>query len=381
MIDFNIITGIGSAIAGGIITAITIHMLSRGRLRINIHNIRIYTPQPDPGEEEALSRELLRSGRYPEFLEISDDVVNVFRNCDYVSNPEKYYLHPIQYTFFLFKEMGNAKKVKLMHKKIPSLVKELKGLLKQNLLEEFLIKWAPYQEVFWIQLLVSHIRGEFDIDFSPSKGKTPAHRIITDENGNYFFNLGRHRFVFPWTIRKSHKEIAQPFAQKISNIFAYEDKERLEEIVKFLEKIQWDDPNLEKVINTVRKELHRFSKIVIKGMLINSGRSPISVSGKGKLVIRAKEFEYREKGETKRIEEDLKIDISIMKDNLIEEEETIVIEGGKTVIFEAHSSKYLHELPPVIEEIYNKERECYVMFSRLDNQKTVESNHVLFKEL
>lgn len=377
MSDCSFITSIGGGMLGGVASIMIGHILSKGKLKINLHSVDICPPRVYLKESEIMS---MRYYTYTKFLEIPENIIDIFRNCEHIETPEEFYHHPAQYISFLLEQLRDSQRTIVINKKMPSVTKHLKSLLNQDLLEEFFNEWYKYQKTLWIRLLVGHIKGKFDIEFSPPKNKSPLHKIIQSDDGNYLVNFGKYELLFPWTITPM-KKTSQPFAEKVSNIFAYEDKKKLKKLIKFLSTVHWDDPHIKKAIDTIQKELHKFSKITIKGILINTGRTAISVSGKGKLVILSKGFKYKEKEKIKEVNKNLEIDISIMENNLIEEKGTIIIKGGEAVTFEAHSNKYLYELPPEVEQIYDKERKCYVKFTQLDNQKTIKSVSILFRKI
>jgi hypothetical protein len=388
MIDPSVISGIGGAIGGSTATGILMHVLSKPKVKIDLQSVVLRTPQPNPeAEKKAIVRKILSDSRYPKFLRILPGIREIFTKCDYVSGPNEYYRHPIFYTYFLFNEYGYITRIKLMHKQIPGNLQKFKAYLNSDLIDDFLVTWHPYhRDIFWLHLLVDHIREEFDISLSKElENKKPVHRILRDEEGDFFLNIGKYKYSFPWSIKKDQREIGEKFAERVAKIFAHEDVEKLKEIIGYLGKINWEDPSLDEVARTIESELDRCRKMIVKGIVVNSGKTSVAISGKGRVIISASEFEYQSEGKTKqRINEDIPLPITIMKENMIEEYDSIVIRAGEAVCFEAHSDKYLFEqddsLSQDIQAIYNQERECYVEFRRLDNRKFVKSNTVLFRE-
>ncbi|MCH7754924.1 hypothetical protein IH970_07345 [candidate division KSB1 bacterium] len=373
----EIVIGLIGAILGGIIGTVLTFVLTRPKLSISISDTLVEPVQPDPSDKKALARKIF-DRKAIDFLQVPDGVLQTFWNCDYVTKPDRFYQHPSQYTFELIEIMRDNEMVKLLHSGMPSLLKELKRTLHSDLMEDFFVAWHPFNHVLWGELLGAVRKGEFDLVIDEIKLGEVKNRMFQDDDGDYSVSHSRYVFYFRWTDKaKAEKEVVEPFAKKLALVFAHENKESLRQVINYLEKVNWEDPALEKVSKTVEEELRRFSKIIVRGVISNAGRTPVSIVGRGQLVIQSKGFEYqREKiNEVKRIHDDIKIDVSVMKENLLETDLTLVIPGGSAVAFEAHSDFFTSQLPHFeeIHHLFGSERHVFVKFRRIDDRGIVKS--------
>jgi hypothetical protein len=71
-----------------------------------------------------------------------------------------------------------------------------------------------------------------------------------------------------------------------------------------------------------------------------------------------------------------------MKDSLLEAEHCIVVPGGGSMFFEAHSNEYLHEMSDAVPLIalFGSERMCRLSFPRFDRDATVQSQEIKFTD-
>lgn len=382
MEDPSLIAGIAGAILGGAAGAGIGYFLSLPRPKMRIANIALGPVQPDIGDEKALARAIL-AGRATAFLRIDQDLVQASRDCDYIDSFQEYYQHPAQYTFKLFEANRDSERVRLLHKGIPDILKELKRTLYAGMVKEFILAWHPYQNIFWSQMLSEHARGSSDTLKSIALGSLgdPLHSIAVDSDGDYAVIFGRMNFIFDWSRKKSQKSIREPFAEKISKVFAHEHVDSLKLIVKFLEGVQWDDPTTNKISRLVTRELAHYSKLVVRGVINNGGRTPVSIAAKGKFSVESLGFEFQGAGSsTLRLNENIQVEMVVVKDNLLDIQHCLVIPGGGAVFFEAHSVNYLHKFDNAVplKALFGSERICTLCFPRLDCDDSLTSEPIKF---
>lgn len=377
--------GLVGGVTGGIISQLASHRLSRSKPQVRLAEVMLKTAQPDIGDGKSLARKILEK-KAVYFFRVPKEVWMTLRNSDYVDAPDEYYQHPSQYTSALFKANRDNEEVQLLHSDIPHVLKELKRTLYAGLLKDFFVDWHSYQRVLWGQMLGECIRGNFQLGNSqPKGGGHPIHSSVVDEDGDFLVNMGRNRFNFIWSPRKSHKLLVQPFAKSAASAFAYEDVDVLKCILAFLESRNWNDPSIQRVSQVIAEELAKYRKVVIRGVISNAGRSSVPISGQGRFVIASDGFEYRDQAEPAPPVRKLGrvvVEMSMMHENLFDELPSMVIPGGGAVPFEAHSDKYLFQLPDhnEIKALYGSERTAFLQLRRLDQGKVLASNEVRFCE-
>ena len=71
-----------------------------------------------------------------------------------------------------------------------------------------------------------------------------------------------------------------------------------------------------------------------------------------------------------------------MKDNLLEVEHCVVVPGGASLSFEAHSNQYLCEMTDAVPlaALFGSERMCTLSFPRFDRDATLHSQQIKFTD-
>jgi len=161
MSDVSVMSGLAGAILGGFAGATFAHWFSGARPSMRLASVSLSPIQPDVGDKKALAKAIL-AGKAKDYLLVPDDVLQTLRESDYVDSPDKFYQHPSMYTFALFQANRDNEMVRLQHKPIPDVLRELKRLLYAGLIQDFLQTWHPSQQIFWVQMLSEHVRGNFD---------------------------------------------------------------------------------------------------------------------------------------------------------------------------------------------------------------------------
>lgn len=143
--------------------------------------------------------------------------------------------------------------------------------------------------LLWYIFENAAIRG--DLQFaSPLEitGKAKYRDVVNDEDGDPIVQLPDARDLgFFWSQRKgSRREISKAFAERAAMAFAYRVRQDLIDVFEaarqYCERALQEARSLS---GQVDRELQRYSRLVIEGMVANTGQLVFSLANKAKLVI------------------------------------------------------------------------------------------------
>ncbi len=369
------IIGLIGAIVGAGAGAVLTYYLSRPGIKMSLYNVSLSPWQPKT--TDAIADDIIQHKKGSGFLVTPEETFQLFAKHDFVQSPDKTYQHPLLFTWYLYKANRDNENARIKNKAMPVVVKTLKSYLRQGLSDEFYAEWIEHQET-----LLSHITGEAKrnnqsiTDIVKKKQEeindeleslNCDHPVTIDEDGDYILNFGRFDIGFIWSNSGVHKETVRSVCGTLAVAFAKWDTIILEKLIKFFEGITWDTPIYSQAENHIREMLLRYSRVIVQGVISNTGRTPLSVLGSATLEIDSKG--YRISGdEDCEIDEDLVIDLQLIGDDRVSVIPCITIGPGSSVPFVAASRLYIYEMPEAdkLIGVYKSERLAHLTISKVD---------------
>ena len=383
MVDVAVISGLGGALLGGVSGAWLNHALSQPKPEIKISDINIAALQcPERLAEPAISEDIFKK-KAKEFLLTPEEVSDVFKKHDFLKSPLPYYQHPQLYTLFLYQASRDNERVRLDHRVMPSAVKAMTNNFKTGLIEEMFRLFMEHNEIIWSHMAGEFKRGNFDIDDTDlgSDPQTPKHSIATDKDGDFYINFDRFRIGFLWSTERVQRDDLKGFANRAAKAFAYENESVIEQILGFLESVIWDNPILAKTEQMIDSELENYSRLVVTGVFVNSGRSPSSIVGTGKLRIDARGFKVGSGSNARTLKGDIDIAMHLVDGSFVRTTPSLQAPPGDIVPFMAVSEKYIREFSERedILSLFGSERECQITFPVIGHSPSITSNKLKFQ--
>jgi hypothetical protein len=267
---------------------------------------------------------------------------------------------------------------------MPRIVKELRHNLNGGVINDYLSIWSDYDQILRTHIIKGKIDGEFDLNSSTlealsQQGSVATHPVSVDKDGDYIIHTGSKQNLLAWSPNESLKDQAKPIMSRVAAAFAIEDRDTLGVIQRYIETINWDDPMLDKMEQLARQELKRMSRVAVRGVLSNSGKSPISISGSGNMKIFCEDFSYRtsEQPNSRKLQSNITLPMQFINEEYIQPIPSISIPGGGVVPFTAISPFYLFEIDKETRDdiihLYGSDRAFELSFPRLDQNSHLTS--------
>lgn len=152
----------------------------------------------------------------------------------------------------------------------------------------------------WAFLEGANLRGEFDL---PDKQRNGTHgqriRLVDDEQ-YVVVRSGQVQNIplAPPRAGSLHRAQALAFNRRVAEAVAYRDQQDLTAIASHLKRAEQDLVTLRDLGVRLDSELTLYSRLVVTGHFMNSGRAPFTVLDEGELFIFMKDFHYRPDGAT-----------------------------------------------------------------------------------
>lgn len=381
MSDPTLIAGLVGAAAGSLATAIAEHMVTRPRPKVNVLRFELDPMQSD--DQNAIAEDILQ-GKARKFFITPVSIMDAMRSSDYLHAPDPFYQHPHQFTFYLYKASRDAEMIRLLHREMPRVVSEMRGAIRVRDYQRFLQLFAYYDKPLWGQLSAAFVRQRFDLVVpSTTQAADPKHPVSVDQDGDLFVSIGRYRIPLIWTIDSVHKQRLSLFASRVANVLSNESPDGLEALMVFFEGVDWAALRLNEEAEAIAKELERFDRVVVRGIISNSGRCAVAVDGRCRIKINSRGFRYAPAvgAPEKVFPEDIDVVLRCVDSKFLRRVSSIEVPGGGATPFIAISESYLHELPAgeVVRPVLNGERTAEVTFNRLDNGRCVRSRKLAFR--
>lgn len=380
------VLGLVSGSVGAMVGALVQHGITSAKPSIHIRDVLIDPMQSD--DEKGIAREVYQN-KASKFFIVPEIVYKTAADVIYIKKPERYYQHPQFYSFWLYTVLRDITKVRLIHKQMPNIVREMRKALHSTSFFDYLSIWADYDIVFSPHLIKAFLDGALDLkgpeleDLDPRQAK---HLFIIDEDGDFIIKP-RHgkSIVLAWSRVKTVSNQIRPFFSRLAAAFAIEDLDTLSKTQKYIDTIKWNDPILNTMENIARDEIIKLSRVVIRGVIANAGRTPISLSGSGHLVVHSSGFSYHvgDPPSSHIVQDDISLPVELVDEGYIQRVPSIEVPPGGVRPFTAVSSLYLFEMEKPLQSIllalHGSERLCQLHFRRLDNGKITSSRKVPFR--
>lgn len=370
----DLFSGAIGAILGGVATVYGTHVLNRPRMSVRLFDVELTPLQPKT--LDGVAEEIIQN-KAKDFLITPAETLDIFRRHDYLKVPSTTFQHPLLFTWFLYQANRDNENVRIGNEAMPQIVKELKTFLRTDQHEEFCKLYGEHQDEFWAHVNGDARRGKLIVNGKQEdlEEKFPVH---PDADGDFIVNLGRINLVFTWAGEKTHRDNVKAVADSLSWAISHWDKQRLETVIQYFEGVSWNDPMLKEAADHIESMLQRYSRIICRGVLTNSGRTGASVLGNGTLKLLSNGFRL-DKGTGKEIKANLSVGMHLVTDNRVSAESAISIPPGSSVPFVASSDFYLYQANNYDEfiGIYGSERMCE--FELIDAEgKTLRAPKVKF---
>jgi hypothetical protein len=233
------------------------------------------------------------------------------------------------------------------------LSREVAGRLREYLnyeeYDEFEETWTKYQDTLWELLEMGHYRKmlRFNGSMPDYDNSTSQNTIRSDPSTGDFWVYTKNDsrpIGFPWSHRKRSKEDAKQFAKRAAHALAYRNTTDLRASVQFLNVCErLYGSLLESLKVQVQEELSRYRRLVLRGQVTNSGRSPYSVLNKGRMFIETKNIDYKKDGKEATYSDNMQVNI-LLTDSSELTDSPISIGSGEVRRFTAVSEDYVEEL-------------------------------------
>lgn len=300
---------------------------------------------------------------------------------------------------------------------LQKVAKELNGCLQRNDYEEYAEVFSRESPRIWPSLISARARGEFayrgegpppinwatvssmatdnptetidpyDLTANSTVAveKTPcddrvlrhtawANDILIDAEGEFIMPIdGPRDLGLPWTkVQSSQRAKAYVFALRTAVAVAAKCKDDLQQVTTFLLKVDREHSSkLKDLRMRLGRELDRYDRLVVKGIIANMGGSPISATNKAELFIDLSGQAFTEKvGDDKSMSREHPKDEAVRMclgaegpERKYDFESSLTVEGKTVSRFIASSTEPVTQLsyaPALLGAMTGGDRKCYL---------------------
>lgn len=374
-------------VLGVLVTVIGTYWITRARIRIRVTSVSLKTPLTSNRDGDVLANCLLKDGGnalvrskpslYASILD--NQSLSFFKiSLDHV------YTNSDEYIRDLYLKRHHIKKLMMLHSNMPLVLENLRqALLKKDKLG-FLREWKKSEIILKHHVLHGVRRRELNLPFEEESYNKCSDAIVKEGNGGYHIVL-ENGGVIDLSIDSSNTgdKMAAYIRTGLKavgvSLYLF-DAEKLSVLVSYLSLYDWDDREHKNIVEQIDLELDKYSKVVLKGVVVNSGRSAGGLMGLGHMVINSKGCVYKQEGKSIEIEEQIGFDVAFMQPMLLNSKDSIQVPAGGVVKFEAHSTLSLldMEFGQDIRGLFEKEKLFVLAFRRSGIEKYCYSKPHLF---
>ncbi|WP_368236361.1 hypothetical protein [Clostridium perfringens] len=398
----------GALAVGWIGNSYVSYHFQKPKIKVQMHNIYLRLDKVPSVNTNEIT-ELQESGIFKVPLDFKEKM----EECDFVNPPDTYYDNKEEYIEYLLDAKRSIEIRKLNEVDAESILTQLEINLNTNMMDQFINNWMKLQAVFSMSLLKACVEGEgIDIEFeqdieyllgikhdNENEDVTVDNQHTQDENirtnprveelkriklennqDAYVFYHKKKPVYFRFI---NHREDTRIFGQKLLAAMLLHDKKNLSRVIEYLKALKWNDITLSNIKEMIINQINGFDKIIIKGMFINSGRTPVAIKGQAEVIIKSNGFKFYHNNKIIQINEDLRLPVCLINEEKGKYENTVIVEGGKAVAFTAQSYKYLSEMDEELfiklNALYNMEHDCFIECIRLDEDKIIKSESIKYR--
>lgn len=341
------------AIAGGTGSIALSHWLSGPKASMYDFSVDIACPQLTNQDLPVVAAQELYAKKGKDFCLPADDMFPAFDEHDYLSAPQRVYRHYQEYTSFLYTTINESEKLRSELSRMPDIVDRVVQLYGSNQPKEAFEELSKSGQRWWSPIQGERRRLKFDlseITLDELKGRDAAFPIQvakSKEDGEVlsipYVNLGRKLLAMPFTPTSPEDEVE--FSWKVALIFGTLHEAGLKKIFKFLKNHQWVPPAFDKVDALLKRELLEYSRIIFRGAVANTGRSPFSLSGTGRMMIKSRGIEYTDENERPvSLVDDICLECNIVDETEVRGRGAVTVSPGAMVPISIVSRQKINEM-------------------------------------
>jgi hypothetical protein len=360
-----------ASFATGIGVALLVYFLNRARPRADITDIALYAPYC-AAEEQVLIQDRIHGTTKKIFVTPKEAVEVCLRNkylepfsLDYA------YYHPQSYINFIYGALSANEYWRVQYHNMLPVITQIRIDLDSSL-KESLRTFAHYHAPIWNELLRTFVRQEFDFSLTDSAGEKSFHRInpieIAQATGWGVVVDGIPMyFQFNRDYSGPKDEILR-FAHKLAKAIAWHDIAALKQVLDFLEEVDWRSSIFDETEKVLRDQVEKsFSRIIVRGLLIDKGRTAYAVAGAAKMRLYMKGFSYesQETGRHESLHMDIEMRMRCVDETYLRSVPTLAVNPGTAEPFLAVSEDYLRDMVDreAIKAAFASERQCQIEFA------------------
>lgn len=358
-------SGAVGAVFGGLATSWMTQYLTRPRLSCRVFDIEITPFQPN--DQLGIAEEIVQKGA-KDYLITPRETIEVFERHNWLKVPGTEYQHPLLFTWDLYKANRDNELLRLQQREIPNVLRELRTLLQTDQQLAFCNLYARHQSILWSHIYGEARRGCYLIETAPTEDRPDLLPRYPDAKGDIFINLGRLLISLPWSNEKIHVNNVQLVAQSFGKALSQWDKGRLGGLLTKLESTSWNDPLLTETANHIEATLLRFSRVIVRGAITNSGRTGASVLGVGTLALDSRGFALA-RGNGPEITRDITVPCHMLNEDKVSILSALSVPPGEAVPFTASSDYYIFKsgIEQELLGLYGSERNCKLTLINTDS--------------